>query len=196
MKNILYTIILCFLFSSSVFATDYDWEKAAKDNTPNINLTFNCFDIIYGSDNQKVPLYQQLISNLDVRTHRNDGITLNDENYFMKNGCRAHSCPETGIVWIDKKKNIFVGLVVHKCFEDDKVDESVSWFDIPNNYLFFSKSIDTFDEIPKEFMDHFAALEKENSMLDKKKGYGNPEKVRFIGADNKIIDVTKEYGEK
>ena len=114
---------------------------------------------------------------------------IDDENYFLKEGCQVHSCPEKGVVWIDKNKEIFVGLVIHKYFEDIPVNENISWFDIPIDYLFFSSSIESFDDIPKQFWIDFKKLETLMSPY----GYGNPEKTRFIGKSNTVKDVTNKY---
>ena len=167
-----------------VNATEYNWKEIVKLNTPNINL--------YLGDNliekSKEPLFDKLIKNMDVVSYP-DGVVLNDQTYFSKHGCRPRSCPEKGVVWINKKKKLFIGLIVHKYFENQKIDESISWFDLPIDYLFFSSSIKSFEEIPDQYWKYFSELEMDNLQY----GYGNPNKVRFVGKELKITDVTKEF---
>ena len=184
MKKLLGIVVLGLFWFVPVNATEYNWKEIAKLNTPDINL------FLGGNTDKKSkdPLFERLISNMDLYTYP-DGIVLNDQTYFSKHGCRAHSCPEKGAVWINKKKNLFIGLIVHKYFEDQEIDESISWFDLPINYLFFSASIKSFEEIPDQYWKHFSELEMDNLQY----GYGNPNKVRFIGNELKIIDVTKEF---
>ena len=47
----------------------------------------------------------------------------------------------------------------------------------------------SFEEIPDQYWKHFSELEMDNLQY----GYGNPNKVRFVGKDLKIINVTKEF---
>ena len=183
MKKIFSIIILSFFWTSYV-AAEYNWKEIAKLNTPNINL------FLGGNIEKKSkdPLFERLISNMDVVSYP-DGIVLNDQTYFSKHGCRPRSCPEKGLVWINKKTKLFIGLIVHKYFENQEIDESISWFDLPIDYLFFSSSIKSFEEIPDQYWKHFSELEMDNLQY----GYGNPNKVRFVGKDLKIINVTKEF---
>ena len=182
MKKLLSIIVLGLLWFNPLFSDEYDWKKIVKKNTPNINLYL-------GDDLQektKKSLFDKLIKNMKL-SHQMP--MIDDENYFLKEGCQVHSCPEKGVVWIDKNKEIFVGLVIHKYFEDIPVNENISWFDIPIDYLFFSSSIESFDDIPKQFWIDFKKLETLMSPY----GYGNPEKTRFIGKSNTVKDVTNKY---
>ena len=184
MKKLLGIVVVCLFWFLPVNATEYNWKEIVKLNTPNINL--------YLGDNliekSKEPLFDKLIKNMDVVSYP-DGVVLNDQTYFSKHGCRPQSCPEKGVVWINKKKKLFIGLIVHKYFENQEIDESISWFDLPIDYLFFSSSIKSFEEIPDQYWKHFSELETNNLQY----GYGNPNKVRFVGKDLKITDVTKEF---
>jgi hypothetical protein len=185
MKKLLSIIILGLLWFVPIFADEYNWKKIVKKNTPNINLYLGDSLI----EKSKEPLFDKLIKNM-MLSHQMPEI--DDKYYFLKAGCKVHSCPEKGVVWIDKNKEIFIGLVVHKYFEDVQVDESISWFDIPIDYLFFSSSIDSFEDIPKQFWIHFDKLETLMSPY----GYGNPEKIRFIGNSKIVKDVTDKYYKK
>ena len=184
MNKILTIFFLMIFYCGLVNAAEYNWKEIAKLNTPDIDL------FLGGNidEKSKDPLFKRLISNMDVFTYP-DGVVLNDQTYFSKHGCRAHSCPEKGAGWINKMKQLFIGLIVHKYFEDQEIDESISWFDLPIDYLFFSASIKSFEEIPDQYWKHFSELEMNNLQY----GYGNPNKVRFIGDELKIVDVTKEF---
>lgn len=185
MNKFLLILLLSLFYFSKAHSLEYDWENIVKKNTPNITLNLS-------SQNPKEPkelLSNRVIGNMYVQT---EDAVLNNEYYFFKEGCRPHSCPEKGVVWIDKKKKVFIGLVVHKYFEDTQTDKSKSWFDLPKNYLFFSSSIKSFEEIPIEFWMHFKKLEKNRMQF----GYGNPETVRFIGNDKQVINVTAIFEKK
>tara|TARA_X000001036_G_scaffold94315_1_gene86987 strand:+ start:665 stop:1225 length:561 start_codon:yes stop_codon:yes gene_type:complete len=184
MRKLLLIIVLGLLWLVPVNATEYNWKEIAKLNTPDIDL------FLGGNidEKSKDPLFKRLISNMDVFTYP-DGVVLNDQTYFSKHGCRPQSCPEKGVVWINKKKKLFIGLIVHKYFENQEIDESISWFDLPIDYLFFSSSIKSFEEIPDQYWKYFSELEMDNLQY----GYGNPNKVRFVGKELKITDVTKEF---
>ena len=99
MKKFLSIIVLGLLWFNPLFSDEYDWKKIVKKNTPNINLYL-------GDDLQektKKPLFDKLIKNMGL-SHQMPKI--DDENYFLKAGCKVHSCPEKGVVWIDKNKEI------------------------------------------------------------------------------------------
>ena len=184
MNKLLGIVVLGLLWLVPVNATEYNWKEIAKLNTPNINL------FLGGNVEKKSkdPLFERLISNMDVVSYP-DGVVLNDQTYFSKHGCRAHSCPEKGVVWINKKKKLFIGLIVHKYFENQEIDESIRWLDLPIDYLFFSSSIKSFEEIADQYWKYFSELEMDNLQYV----YGNPNKVRFVGKELKITDVTKEF---
>ena len=93
MRKLLLIIVLGLLWLVPVNATEYNWKEIAKLNTPDIDL------FLGGNidEKSKDPLFKRLISNMDVFTYP-DGVVLNDQTYFSKHGCRAHSCPEKGAV--------------------------------------------------------------------------------------------------
>ena len=186
MKKLLGILVLGLLWCNISIANDYNWKKVAKQNTPNIKLYLGP-DLI---DKEKKSLYEQLVANIKVVTSP-DGITKNDDNYFLIDGCRPHACSNKGVVWIDKKKDIFIGVIVHKLFEDEKEDD-LDWFDKPVDYLIFTNSVGSFSEVPKKFIIDFKNLEEEK----KEYGYGKPVKIRFIGPDKSIKDVTIEFLKK
>ena len=101
MKKLLGILVLSLLWCNISIANDYNWKKVAKQNTPNIKLYLGP-DLI---DKEKKSLYEQLVANIKVVTSP-DGITKNDDNYFLIDGCRPHACSYKGVVWIDKKKDI------------------------------------------------------------------------------------------
>ena len=185
MKKLLSIILSTLLFCNVAYTDEYDWKKIVKKNTPNINLYLGD-DLL---EKSKQPLFDKLIKNMKL-SHQMP--MIDDKNYFLKAGCKVRSCPEKGVVWIDKNKEIFVGLVIHKYFEDIPVNENISWFDIPIDYLFFSSSIESFEDIPKQFWIDFEKLETLMSPY----GYGNPEKIRFIGKGNTAKDITNKYLKK
>ena len=106
---------------------------------------------------------------------------FNNRRYVVASACRAHSCPEKGLVFIDTKDKKIIGIIRHFFLNDlDSYSED-------GNFLIFSKNHKTFNDIPKMFFEVVKEWGKEREL--------SPKKVRFVGADNKIIDVTKGYGD-
>ena len=87
--------------------------------------------------------------------------------------------------------NSFIPLILDKILAEEKVipwpacaSKPISlakWID----FLIFSKGYETFDEISDVFFKVLKEWIKEEEI--------SPTKVRFIGADNSIKDVTKEF---
>ena len=101
MKKLLGILVLGLLWCNISIANDYNWKKIVEKNTPNINLYLGDSTI----KKSKEPLFDKLIKNM-MLSHKMPKI--NDKNYFFKAGCKVHSCPEKGVVWIDKNKEILV----------------------------------------------------------------------------------------
>ena len=106
----------------------------------------------------------------------NEIIYLNDKNYIIVSACRSQSCDEKGFVFINTEEKFIIGLIRHFFIDDEKTKS----FD-EGDFLIFSKTHKSFDEIPKVFIQSV-----ENWIAN---STTSPNKVRFIGADNSIKEV-------
>ena len=153
------------------------WEdkfiQLLEYNIPSISLYLGM------SKRNKVPLLDNIQAVLGGPP---DAIKyFNNRRYVVASACRAHSCPEKGLVFIDTKDKKIIGIIRHFFLNDlDSYSED-------GNFLIFSKNHKTFNDIPKIFFEVVKEWGKEREL--------SPKKVRFVGADNKIIDVTKGYGD-
>jgi len=102
-----------------------------------------------------------------------------DKRYIYADGCRPHSCREKGLFWIDTEDKVIIGVLRHFYLHD--YDGLLG----DGDFLIFSKGYETFDEISDVFFKVLKEWIKEKEI--------SPTKVRFIGADNSIKDVTKEF---
>ena len=103
-----------------------------------------------------------------------------DKRYIYADGCRPHSCSwGKGLFWIDTEDKVIIGVLRHFYLHD--YDGLLG----DGDFLIFSKGYETFDEISDVFFKVLKEWIKEKEI--------SPTKVRFIGADNSIKDVTKEF---
>ena len=111
----------------------------------------------------------------------------NDDNYYVYEGCRLYSCTEKALLWVDKKNEIMIGLILHYYFDDLESDDGY--------FLIFSKQINNPNKIPEEFMRSLKQWNLEQPIYNFDSGKRDkvviPEKVRFINFDDmQVIDIT------
>jgi len=189
MKKLLGIIIVCLLWFSTANA-DFEWIKTEKFTSTNTivnedkfkqflnsNLSNKSVYLGMSSNNKKTTLIDNLYKVLEGPPNKIR--YLENDRYIVISACRFRSCPEKGFVWIDTKKEIVVGLILHYFFEkEENID--VGYF------LIFSKDIEAFDKIPEQF---FGPLKE--WMI--KQAVPLPEKIRFIGTDDSISTVPEKY---
>ena len=164
----------------------YDWIKSQTKHTSANSLMwddkFN--DLLDKEISKKVINLGMGSSSLYENFYKvlggppNEIIYSKDRRYMFTSACRRSSCDEKGFVFIDTKKKLTIGLIRHFYF--NKVREHND-----GAYLILSKSHKSFEEVPKIFIEKVKAWSKKREI--------NPKVVRFIGADDKIIEVTSKY---
>ena len=103
-------------------------------------------------------------------------IYSDDRTYMTTDACRYRSCSEKGFVFMNTEEKFTIGLIRHFSIdgEDAKsLDEG--------DFLIFSKTHKSFDEIPKVFIQSVKNWIANSTT--------SPNKVRFIGADSSIKEV-------
>ena len=118
---------------------------------------------------------------IDSITFEDDIQYLNNREQIVVSGCVYKYCIQKGFIFI--YKNNFIGLIQHS-------NEDYS----AKDFLIFSKNHKSSADLPNNFFEAVKSwIKKTNS------SYGfdviKPDIIRFIGADDKIIDVTKKYEE-
>ena len=196
MKKFLVILVLSLLSCNISFAGEkltYDWFKVNNkfDNVfDNVNQLIHKKNFVnFIEDNisskklslgmskgEKVPLIDSFYSVLGGPP----GMVIYSDNsrYIFTSGCRHQSCVEKGVLFIDTQEKLTIGLIRHFYF--NKVLEHND-----GAYLILSKSHKSFEEVPKIFIEKVKAWSKKREI--------NPKVVRFIGTDDKIIDVTSKY---
>ncbi len=143
-----------------------------EDNISSIKLSLGM------SKGEKVPLIDSFYSVLGGPP----GMVIYSDNsrYIFTSGCRQHSCDEKGVLFIDTQEKLTIGLIRHFYFNEVREHNDGA-------YLIFSKSHKSFEEIPRVF------IQMVKDWVISSHANKPPKIVRFIGADDKIIDVTSKY---
>ena len=190
MRRLLGIIIFSLLFSGSAYTEEinYEWFKTQtkhksangliledrfknflKENIPSTNVYLGM-----NKGKEKVPLLESYLQVLGGPP--NEIIYKNDKRYIFTSACRHQSCPEKGVLFVDTEKEHIIGLIRHSFFNDTK-------FTSDEDFLIFSKNHKSFHEIPLIF------IEMVKDWIVSELKIKLPSKVRFIGSENKIIDV-------
>ena len=103
---------------------------------------------------------------------------LSNRRYVVANACRGHSCPEKGLVFIDTERKEVAGVIRHFFIHDLKMSGE-------GDFLIFSKNHKTLNGLSDMFFKVVKEWIKEKKI--------SPTKVRFIGSDDSINDVTKKF---
>ena len=107
------------------------------------------------------------------------------KRFVFIRSCKAQYCLYKGLTFIDTKDKYVIGVVRHFYTEpfDVKIRKK------SEDFLIFSKTHKKFENLPEFF------FESVDWWIKKADDYDpiNPQVIRFIGADDKIIDVTSKY---
>ena len=107
------------------------------------------------------------------------------KRFVFIRSCQAQYCIYKGLAFIDTKDKYVIGVVRHFYTEpfDVKIRKK------SEDFLIFSKTHKKFENLPEFFFKSVDWWIKGAADYDPI----NPQVVRFIGADDKIIDVTSKY---
>ena len=115
-----------------------DFDKALNKEISDLN-------IYLGMSKDKQPINETFYWTLRNGSASHDEININDDKYFIISGCRPQSCPEKGFLWIDKKKKIVLGAMIHY-FIDTRENRNEE-----GNLLVFSNKFTSYKKLPKKF---------------------------------------------
>ena len=162
--------------SANAMILDDRFTDLLETEIPNNNIYLGM------SRGEKAPLIDSFLSVLGGPP--DELIYSGDKTYMTTSACRYQSCTEKGFVFIDTEKKFTIGLIRHFFINDDKNEKS---FD-EGDFLIFSKTHNSFDEIPKFFIQSV-----EDWIVNRSHMNNPPYKVRFIGSDNKINEVENVF---
>ena len=163
--------------TKSTTANDLVWEDDFE-NFLKRNITSKKIYLGMHRNKEKAPIIE---SYLKVLGGGPNDITYKDNRkYIFTSACRNQSCSEKGVLFIDTEKKHTIGLIRHSSLNDTK-------FSSEPDFLIFSKNHKTFKEVPVVFIEMVKEWVTTSHMNEP------PSKVRFIGTDDKITDVTAKY---
>ena len=195
-KTLIKFIIGLFFFSSSLSAQDFNIFKSEKGNSP-YGMDLIQSDEFYDFSRKNIPDLSFYFGNTKGKKKKSihntfneflvpGDLILNNERYYVYQGCRHQSCSEKAFLWVDKKKEIFMGIIVHYFFDDE---ESLDGY-----FLIFSNKIKNPKDFPKKFIEEMKKWNLEETVYNFDSGDFapiEPIKIRFINLnDNKILDIT------
>lgn len=194
MKKLLLTILVSLVCSNVASTSEFEWIKnQTQHSTANGLFHDDRFkdllekeipkkNIYLGfSKKTKVPLIDSFLKVLGGPP--NEITYLDNRAYMTTSACRPSSCDEKGFLFINTEEKFIIGLIRH-FFIDDEETKS---FD-QGDFLIFSKTHKSFNEIPKVFIQSV-----ENWIINGSSSNTSPNKVRFIGSDNKINEVENVF---
>ena len=163
--------------TKSTTANDLVWEDDFE-NFLKRNITSKKIYLGMHRNKEKAPIIESYLKVLGGGP--NDIIYKDNRKYIFTSACRNQSCSEKGVLFIDTEKKHTIGLIRHSSLNDTK-------FSSEPDFLIFSKNHKTFEEVPIIFIEMVKEWVTTSHMNEP------PSKVRFIGSDDKIVEITNKY---
>ena len=163
--------------TKSTTANDLVWEDDFE-NFLKRNITSKKIYLGMHRNKEKAPIIESYLKVLGGGP--NDIIYKDNRKYIFTSACRNQSCSEKGVLFIDTEKKHTIGLIRHSSLNDTK-------FSSEPDFLIFSKNHKTFEEVPVVFIEMVKEWVTTSHMNEP------PSKVRFIGSDDKIVEITNKY---
>ena len=191
MKKLLGIVVLGLLLSGNAYSKNL-FEYISSNHPPKLivgydgfnealNKEINDLNIYLGIGEGQKPIYNSF-NKLLINSDADGEVEFNDKNYFIVSGCRPHSCPEKGFLWIDKKKKIILAAMIHYFIDDKK--------DIDNGYLLIiSKEFKSYNDLPIKFNKDLKNWLSKLTTWDYVKNdikKLTPSVKRFVNSENKI----------
>ena len=106
-----------------------------------------------------------------------DEVYSDDKRYVVRAGCKPRDCGNNGMLWIDLKEKVAIGVIDHSFWE--------KWGSemIENQIFIFSNFYESHLDFPDEFKASYSKWLKEIEVT--------PSKYRFLNSKNKLIEIDK-----
>ena len=173
MKKAILIIVLGLLLSSNAFAGKDEfnnWLNSFGLSKPIVQDKLFYMGISYdGKPNKLINIFAILISMI------NEDVYSEDKRYFARYGCKPHDCGNKGFLWIDLKKKVAIGVIIHHFWEkQDFIGDQIFIFS-----NFFEDSKDLPDEFIKTYSNFIKKIEIEPSLY------------RFLNSKNELNEIPK-----
>ena len=172
MKRFLGILVISLLLSVNAFAGNKtsDWLNSLGLSKPIVQDKLFYMGISYdGKPNKLINIFAILISMI------NDDVYSEDKRYFARYGCKPHDCGNKGFLWIDLKKKVAIGVIIHHFWEkQDFIGDQIFIFS-----NFFEDSKDLPDEFIKTYSNFINKIEIEPSLY------------RFLNSKNELNEIPK-----
>ena len=173
MKRFLGIVVLGLLWSSNAFAEKDEfnnWLNSFGLSKPIVQDKIYYMGISYnGNPNKLINIFAILISMI------NEDVYSEDKRYFVRYGCKPHDCGNKGFLWIDLKKKVAIGVIIHSFWEkQDFIGDQIFIFS-----NFFEDSKDFPDEFIKTYSNFINKIEIEPSLY------------RFLNSKNELNEIPK-----
>ena len=195
-KYLIYILVVLFWSSTSYSKDLFEYLKSNQppplilghiDFDKALNREISDLSIYLGMGKNKKPINETFFWTLRNGSASHDEININNDRYFIISGCRPRSCPEKGFLWIDKKKKIVLGAMIHYFIDtmENRNEEG--------NLLVFSNKFTSYKKVPKKFkkdLDSWISIltswDFENNNPNKPL---RPTVTRFINSNNQIEQI-------
>jgi len=173
MQKAIAIIILGLLLSTNVFAGQKEfnnWLNSFGLSKPIVQDKIFYMGISYdGKPNKLINIFAILISMI------NEDVYSEDKRYFVREGCKPHDCGSKGFLWVDLKKKVAIGVIIHHFWEkQDFIGDQIFIFS-----NFFEDSKDLPDEFIKTYSNFIKKIEIEPSLY------------RFLNSKNELNEIPK-----
>jgi len=106
-----------------------------------------------------------------------DEIYSDDRRYVVRVGCKPRDCGNNGMLWVDLKEKVAIGVIDHSFWE--KFGSEM----IKDQIFIFSNFYESHLDFPDEFKASYSKWLKEIEVT--------PSKYRFLNSKNKLIEIDK-----
>ena len=172
MKKIFLYVFLVLMFCGNAFAGNKfsDWLNSFGLSKPIVQDKLFYMGITpTGEPNKLLNIFAILISMI------NTDVYSEDKRYFARYGCKPHDCGNKGFLWIDLKKKVAIGVIIHHFWEkQDFIGDQIFIFS-----NFFEDSKDLPDEFIKTYSNFIKKIEIEPSLY------------RFLNSKNELNEIPK-----
>ena len=174
MKKFLGILVLGLLLSSNAFAGKEEfnnWLNSFGLSKPIVQDKLFYMGITpTGEPNKLLHIFRMLVDGFNRET-----VYSEDKRYFTRYGCKPHDCGNKGFLWIDLKKKVAIGVIIHHFWEkQDFIGDQIFIFS-----NFFEDSKDLPDEFIKTYSNFIKKIEIEPSLY------------RFLNSKNELNEIPK-----
>ena len=173
MKKLLSIIVLGLFFSSNAFSNEEfsNWIKSLELKKPIFQDNIFYMGVNYtGEPEYLKDTFPILVSFIY------DEVYSDDKRYVVRVGCKPRDCGNNGMLWVDLKEKVAIGVIDHSFWE--KLDFKNM---IKDQIFIFSNFYESHSDLPNEFKNSYLKWLKESEI--------NPSKYRFLNSKNKLIEL-------